>query len=53
MLESGTELFVIQALLGHRSIRTTAIYTHVSLEHIGKTTSPLDELPPSPALTNV
>jgi integrase/recombinase XerD len=45
LLESGTELVVIQALLGHSTIRTTTVYTHVRTDHIGRVTSPLDCLP--------
>src|SRR5262249_7586399 len=30
MLESGTNILVIQTLLGHRSLRTTQRYTHVA-----------------------
>jgi len=44
LLETGTDVAVIRALLGHDSLRATAVYTHVSLEHIGRTHSPLDLL---------
>lgn len=46
LLENGTDLVVIQALLGHTSIKTTSIYTHVRVDHIRRTGSPLDRLPP-------
>ncbi len=45
LLESGTELVVIQQLLGHATIKTTSTYTHVRTDHIGRVTSPFDLLP--------
>lgn len=42
LLERGTELVVIQTLLGHSSVRTTAIYTHVRKDHLRTVISPLD-----------
>jgi integrase/recombinase XerD len=44
LLEKGTDLRYIQELLGHRSSRTTEIYTHVSTQSIQKIKSPFDDL---------
>ena len=44
MLELGNDSRVIQALLGHASIRTTARYTQVSAKHVARIKSPLDVL---------
>ena len=44
LLESGTDLRYIQELLGHKSSRTTEIYTHVTTQSIQKIRSPFDDL---------
>ncbi|RZB29362.1 MAG: hypothetical protein AEth_01179 [Candidatus Argoarchaeum ethanivorans] len=42
LLESGVDLRYIQEIIGHKSSKTTEIYTHVSNKNIGKIKSPLD-----------
>lgn len=45
LLESGADIRLVQVLLGHRSLSTTALYTHVSQTRINATQSPVDRLP--------
>lgn len=42
LLEDGTNIRVIQRLLGHKSLRSTEIYTHVASTYVTETRSPLD-----------
>lgn len=44
LLEHGTDIRYIQVLLGHQSLKTTEIYTHVSKKEISRIKSPLDFL---------
>lgn len=51
-LENGTNLRIIQLLLGHKNLNTTAVYTHVSCKEIQSATSPLDLLEDRKKKTN-
>ncbi len=44
LLDAGVALQVIQHLLGHKNIKTTTGYTHVTNGMIAKVTSPIDIL---------
>ncbi|MEA1911599.1 MAG: tyrosine-type recombinase/integrase, partial [Spirochaetota bacterium] len=44
LLENGTNLRKIQVILGHKSLRTTSIYTHLTKDFLQDVQSPLDNL---------
>jgi integrase/recombinase XerD len=44
MLENGVDLRYIQVILGHKSSKTTEIYTHVTNRSLQKIKSPFDDL---------
>lgn len=44
LLESGTNIRVVQKLLGHADVKTTEIYTHVLQQNLAAVQSPLDAL---------
>ncbi|MBK8368998.1 MAG: tyrosine-type recombinase/integrase [Bacteroidetes bacterium] len=44
LVDAGTQLPYIKELLGHKDIKTTMIYTHITTASIEKVVSPLDML---------
>ena len=44
LLESGSDIRTVQELLGHSSVKTTMIYTHVTQKNTIGTKSPLDDM---------
>ena len=44
LLEQGTDLRYIQKLLGHGSIKTTEIYTHITKKGLDSIDNPLDNI---------
>jgi integrase/recombinase XerD len=45
LLESGTDLYHIQRLLGHTTAKTTSVYLHITGRDLAKVKSPIDLLP--------
>ena len=44
LYEAGVDLLTIKALMGHKSISSTAIYVHLSSKHLEDVTSPFDTM---------
>jgi integrase/recombinase XerD len=44
LIEQGTDIRIIQEILGHKDIRTTQIYTHISSANISKVKNPFDSM---------
>ncbi len=45
LLERKVDIRVIQALLGHKKLETTVLYTHVATEFLRQVISPLEAAP--------
>jgi integrase/recombinase XerD len=50
LVEAGTRLQAVQALLGHQSLNTTTVYAHLAKTWLAEVKSPLDSLKP-PTIT--
>jgi len=46
LVEAGTRLQAVQALLGHQSLNTTTVYAHLAKTWLAEVISPLDSLKP-------
>ncbi len=44
LIEKETDLISIQNLLGHESIKTTEIYTHITKKGLDKIENPMDDM---------
>ena len=44
LLENGTNIRIVQELMGHKNVETTEIYTHVMTKDLDAAGSPLDSL---------
>lgn len=55
LLDAGVDLYFIQQLLGHASIKTTVVYLHVSGKRLADIKSPLDmwDTPPTPQMEDI
>lgn len=50
LVENGTRIQVVQALLGHQSLNTTTIYVRLAKDWLGEVKSPLESLTPKAPL---